>query len=101
MWQCAQRPSGSKRSMYGLNPSEKFPQTCVYLRSAGLGTCWIECEHFSDEVNSLSYHESTTLVCQFLLLGQLIEASMTKSHQYDIGLLRDVHLFCKFGMTFT
>ena len=48
-----------------------------------------------------TFHVSCALVCQFLLAAQFIETSVTKSVFLWYRSQRDLHLFCKFRLTFT
>ena len=47
----------------------------------------------------VTFHGSSSLVCQFLLLGRFIETSTTKGH--PLVSQRDLHLLCKLRMMFT
>ena len=59
--------------------------------------------HFPYGVNSVTFHKSSTLVCQFLLLGQFIETSTTKSLPLASAPkgCTHLHLFWELGITVT
>ena len=52
-------------------------------------------------IRLVTFYESSALACQFLIVAQLIETSTTKTVFLWYRSQRDLHLFCKFGMTCT
>ena len=66
---------------------------------------WFAFRHLTlswgSKLNWVSFHVSSTLVCQSLLVAQFIETSTTKRVFHCYRPERDVHLFCKFRTTFT
>ena len=64
-------------------------------------TCGFNFFFLRGKFSLVSFRISSTLVCKFLLAAQFIETSTTKSVFLWYRSQRDVHLFCKFRMTFT
>ena len=65
------------------------------------GTCSINTFLTMKNFSWITFHESSTLAANFCLLGQFIETSPRKSVFLWYQFHRDVHFFCRFGMTFT
>ena len=88
------KPTHTKHTWYTLHCPQKIKCEWTTL----LTLFW------RSQFSWVTFHVSNTtnsLVCQFLLVAQFIEMSMTKTVFLWYQSQRDVHLFWKFRMTFT